>query len=172
MTLSVTETIQTPGADTAARSRRAAAMSEGVAGTLAGIGTAAGEAVSATVSFSSQALHALANAGESAVDGVEDVAVGTWHALEHGAIEVADVAEAGWSGLKAGLTGLEHVGEAVVGAVEEGASEAATATKAVAKQIGHYAEVGLQATGEAVSEIASGTVMAAAAGGKALMAIL
>ena len=172
MTLSVTETIQAPGSDTAARARRATPASDGVASTLASIGTAAGEAVSATVAFSSQALHALEHAGETAVEGVEDVAVGAWHAVEHAATEVADVAEAGWTGLKAGLAGLEDAGEAVAGAVEDGVSEAVSAGKAAARQIGHYAEVGLQATGEAVSEVASGTVMAAAAGGKALMAIL
>jgi phage-related protein len=172
MTLSVTETIQAPGSDTAAHARRANPASEGVASTLASIGTAASEAVSATVSFSSQALHALEHAGQTAVEGVEDVAVGAWHAVEHAATEVANLAEAGWTGLKAGVAGLENAGEAVAGAVEDGVSEAVSGTRTVARQIGHYADVGLQATGEAVSEIASGTVMAAAAGGKALMAIL
>lgn len=172
MTLSVTETIQAPGSETAARARRATPASEGVAAAFASVGTAASEAVGATVSFSSQALHALEHAGESAVEGVGDVAVGAWHAVEHAATEVADVAEAGWTGLKAGVAGLESAGEAVVGAVEEGVSDAVSAGKTVARQIGHYAEVGYHATGEAVSEIASGTVLAAAAGGKALMAIL
>jgi phage-related protein len=172
MTVSLNETIQAVAPDTSSRTRRPAPASEGVASTLASIGTAAGEAVSATVSFSSQALHALEHAGETAVEGVEDVAVGAWHAVEQAASEVADAAEAGWRGLKAGVAGLESAGEAVAGAVEDGVSEAVSGTRTVARQIGHYAEVGLQATGEAVSEIASGTVMAAAAGGKALMAIL
>ena len=172
MTLSIKETIQTPAADTAARPRRGSAASDGVAGTIAGLGATASAAVSSTVSFSSEALHALAHAGESAVDGVEDVAVGSWHAIEGAAAGVADVAEAGWAGLKAGVVGLEHAGEAVVGAVETGASEAAAGAAAVGRQIGHYAEVGFHATGDALSEVASGTVMAAAAGGKALVAIL
>jgi len=42
----------------------------------------------------------------------------------------------------------------------------------VGKALGHYAEVGLSATGDALSEIASGTVMAAAAGGKAIAAMI
>ena len=172
MTLSVTETIQTPGADISARARRTSTAAEGVESTLASVGTAACDVVSATVSFSSRALHALEHAGEVAVEGVEDLAVGAWHAVEHAATEVEDVAEAGWNGLKAGLCGLESAGEAVVGAVEEGASAVASGTKTVARQVGHYAEVGYNATGEALSEIASGTVMAASAGGKALMAIL
>ena len=172
MTLSVSETIQAPGAETSARARRATPASDGVTAAFASLGAAASDAASATVSFSSQALHALEHAGERAVDGVEDVAVGAWHAVEHAATEVADVAEAGWTGLKAGLSGLENAGSAVAGAVEGGVSEAVAATKTVARQIGHYAEVGCHATGEAVSEVASGTVMAAAAGGKALMAIL
>ena len=172
MTVSLTETIQCPAADTAARSRRGAPASTGVEAAFAGVGTAASDAVSASVAFSSQALHALEHAGEVAVDGAEDLAVGAWHAVEHAATEVADVAEAGWNGLKAGLAGLEHAGEAVAGAVEDGASAVYSGSKTVARQIGHYAEVGLSATGEAVSEIASGTVMAASAGGKALLSIL
>jgi len=172
MSVSLTETIQSPAADTSTRARRTSTASDGLTSTLADLGTAASDAVSATVSFSSRALHALEHAGESAVDGVEDVAVASWHAVEGAATGVADVAEAGWTGLKAGVAGLEHAGEAVVGAVEAGASEAASATAAVGRQIGHYAEVGFHATGDALSEVASGTIMAAAAGGKALMAIL
>jgi hypothetical protein len=143
MTVSLTETIQAPAADTAARPRRSAPEATGVEAAFASVGTAASDAVSATVSFSSQALHALEHAGEVAVDGAEELAVGAWHAVEHAATEVADVASAAYTG-----------------------------GKTVAGQIGHYAEVGLSATGEAVSELASGTVMAASAGGKALMSIL
>ena len=44
--------------------------------------------------------------------------------------------------------------------------------RTVGQALGHYAEVGLGATGEALSEQASGTVMAASAGGKAIAALL
>jgi len=172
MTLSVTESIQAPGSETSARARRPAPACDGVAAAFASLGTAASDAVGATVSFSNQALHALAHAGEAAAGGVEDVALGAWHAVEHAATEVADVAEAGWTGLKAGLSALESAGAVVAGAIEGGVSETVAATQTVARQLGHYAEVGLHATGEAVSEVASGTVMAASAGGKALGAIL
>ena len=172
MTLSVTESIQTPGSGTSARARRPAPHSDAVSTSFASLGTAASDAVGATVSFSGRALHALEHAGEAAVDGVEDVAVGAWHAVEDAATDLADVAGAGWSGLKAGLAALESAGAAVAGAVEEGVSGTVAATQTVARQLGHYAGVGLQATGDAVSEVASGTVMAAAAGGKALMAVL
>ena len=168
MTVSLTETIQAPAADTASRTRGPTPLAEGVESALASVGTAASEAASATVSFSSQALHALEHAGEMAVDGAESLAVGAWHAVEHAATEVADVAEAGWDGLKAGLSGLESAGEAVA----DGASALYSGSKTVAKQIGHYAEVGLEATGAAVSDVASGAVMAASAGGKALMSII
>ena len=172
MTLSVTESIQAPGSETSARARRPAPASDGVAASFASLGTAASDAVSATVSFGSQALHALEHAGEATIDGVEDVALGAWHAVEHAATEVADVAEAGWTGLKAGLSALESAGAAVAGAVEDGVSGTVAATQTVARQLGHYAEVGFRATGDAVSEVASGAVMAAAAGGKALVAVL
>jgi len=143
MTVTLTETIQTPGADAAAHGRRVAPTGAGVEAALSSVGTAASDAVSATVAFSGQALHALEHAGEVAVEGVEDLAVGAWHAVE-----------------------------AAAGAVEDGASAVCSGSKTVARQLGHYAEVGLSATGQAVSEIASGAVMAASAGGKALLSIL
>jgi len=113
--------------------------------------------VSATVAFSGEALHALEQAGEFVVDGAEDLAVGAWHGLEHGAQAV------------------EHVGEVVADAVETGAreiSEIAETAVAAGKQLAHYAAVGAHATGEAVSDVASGTVMAASAAGKTLMALV
>jgi len=122
---------------------RAEAAGAGVAATLGGIATATTGGVSATVSFSGQALHALEQAGESVVVGVEDVAIGAWRALERAAC------------------GVEHVGEEIV-----------AAGKTVGKELGHYAAVGLSATGEAVSEVASGSVMAAAAVGKGIAALI
>jgi len=133
---------------------RAEAAGTGVAATLAGIATAATEGVSATVSFSGQALHALEQAGESVIQGVEDTAVGAWHALQRTASEA------------------EHVGEEIVDAISEGAHEIVATGKTLGKELGHYAAVGLSATGEAVSEVASGTVMAAAAVGKGIAALL
>ena len=133
---------------------RISTSSEGVGATLGNIAEAAVGGVSATVSFSGMALHALEHAGEAVVDGVEDLALGAWHAVEGAALKV------------------EQMGEAVVGAVETGAHEIATTAKAVGKELGHYAAVGAETVGEGVSELASGTVLAASATGKTLMALI
>jgi hypothetical protein len=125
-----------------------------VGSTLSSVANAAVEGVSASVSFSGKALHALEQAGEAVVDGVEDVAVGAWHAVQNTAAEV------------------RHIGEVVVDAVEDGVQDVVSATKSAAQELGHYAAVGMQAVGEGVSELATGTVMAASAGGKTLMALL
>ena len=166
--MSITPVSSSTTSTTSSRTERSGAAEAGVAATLAGIATAAGDGVSATVSLSSKALHALEHAGEEAVDavvdggrsvagatsslvdGVEDVAVGAWHAAQGAAHE------------------LEHAGEAVANAIGEGVQEVVS----VGKALGHYAAVGLSATGEALSEVASGTVMAAAAGGKAVAAMI
>lgn len=126
----------------------------GVGSTLSSVANAAVDGVSATVSFTGRALHALEQAGEAVVDGVEDVAGGAWHAVQNTA------------------AGVEHVGAVVVDAVENGAREVACAAKSAAQGLGHYAAVGLETVGEGASELASGTVMAAAAGGKTLMALI
>jgi hypothetical protein len=136
------------------RTERSDAATAGVGATLAGLATAATEGVSATVSFSGKALHALEQAGEATVDGIEDAAIGAWHAVQHAA------------------TGAQHVGEAIVDAVSDGVGEIVSTAKSVGKELGHYAEVGLSATGEAMSEVASGTVMAASAVGKTLSAMI
>jgi hypothetical protein len=122
--------------------------------TLPSVASAAVDGVSATVSFSGKALHALEQASEAVVDGVEDVAVGAWHAAQNTAAEVS------------------HVGTVVVDAVEDGVHDVVSATKSAAQELGHYAAVGMQAVGEGVSELASGAVMAASAGGKTLMTLL
>ena len=134
------------------RAQPAAVASPG--STMAGIvgGVAAG--VSATVAFSGEALHALEQAGEFVVGGAEDLAVGAWHGLEHGAQAVA------------------QAGEAIADTVETGAKEIAETAVAAGKQLAHYAAVGAHATGEAVSDVASGTVMAASAAGKTIMALI
>lgn len=133
---------------------RIATSSEGVGATLANVAEAAAGGVSATVSFSGMALHALEHAGEAVVDGVEDLAIGAWHAV-HGAAQK-----------------VEQMGEAVVDAVETGAHEIATTAKTVGRELGHYAAVGAETVGEGVSELASGTVLAASATGKTLMALI
>jgi hypothetical protein len=133
---------------------RVGAAPSGVGSTLSSLANAAVDGVSASVSFSGKALHALEQAGEAVVDGVEDVAVGAWHAVQ------GTVAEAG------------HVGEVVVDAVEDGVRDVVSATKSAAQELGHYAAVGMQAVGEGVSELVSGTVMAASAGGKTLMTLV
>jgi hypothetical protein len=126
----------------------------GVGATLPGAASAAVDGVSATVSFSGKALHALEQVGEAVVDGVEDAAVGAWHAAQNTAAEVG------------------HVGAAAIDAVESGVHNVVSATKSVAQELGHYAAVGMQAVGDGVSELASGAVMAASAGGKTLMTLL
>jgi hypothetical protein len=130
----------------AARTQAAAATSTGTGSTLAGV--AAG--VSATVAFSGEALQALERAGEFVVGGAEDLALGAWHGLE----------------------AAEHGGAAVVDAVETGANKIAGLAVAAGKQLAHYAAVGAHATGEAVSDVASGTVMAASAAGKTILSLV
>jgi len=122
----------------------------GASATLDNMAQAAVDGVSATVSFSGKALHALEHAGELVVDGAEDLARDAWH------------------GVEAAASAAGHV----VDAVETGAHQIASTARSVATQLGHYASIGLHATGEAVSEAASGTVMAASAAGKTLMTVL
>ena len=50
--------------------------------------------------------------------------------------------------------------------------EIVSTAKSAASELGHYVAVGAHATGEAVSELASGTVMAASAGGKTIAAMI
>ena len=126
----------------------------GVTSTLSSVANAAVDGVSATVSFSGRALHALEQAGEAVVDGVEDVAVGAWHAVQDTAVEAG------------------HVGAVVAHAVEDGVGDVYSAAKSTAQELGHYAAVGMQTVGDGVSELATDTVMAASAGGKTLMALL
>jgi hypothetical protein len=134
--------------------RPQASAASGAGSTLDSIAEGVVSGVSATVAFSGEALHALEQAGELVVDGAEDLAVGAWHGLEHGAQAV------------------EHVGEVVVDAVETGAREIAETAVAAGRQLAHYAAVGAHATGEAVSDVASGTVMAASAAGKTIMSLI
>lgn len=140
--------------DRTALSERIGTTQPSAGSTASGIVGAIAAGVSATVSLSGEALHALERTGEMVVDGVEDLALGAWH------------------GVQAAASGIEHVGEAVVDAVEGGVQEVVSATKTAASELGHYAAVGAHATGEAVSELASGTVMAASAGGKTIAAMI
>ena len=134
--------------------RSQAATATGTGSTLAGFAAGLAAGVSATVAFSGEALHALEQAGEFVVGGAQDLVVGAWHGLAHGA------------------QAAEHAGEIVADAVETGAQEIARTAVAAGRQLAHYAAVGAQATGEAVSDVASGTVMAAAAAGKTVMALI
>ena len=127
-------------------SERIETASDGASSALGSIADAAADGVSATVSFSGEALRALEDAGAAVLDGAKDLATGTWHAVESAALEVEDV------------------GSAVAGKVGAG-------VKTVAEEIGHYAEVGLKAAGAAATDIASGAVMAASAVGKSLGSI-
>jgi len=133
-------------------SERIETSKTGANSTLTNMAEAAADGVSATVSFSGKALHALEQAGETVVDGAEDLAIGAWHAVQ------------------AAVLGVEHAGESVVGTIETGVHDVVSATVSAAQQLGHYAAVGLQATGEAASEVASGSVLAASAVGKTVMA--
>jgi hypothetical protein len=126
----------------------------GPSSTLSTLAEAAVDGVSATVSFSGKALHALEWAGEMAVDGAEGLALGAWH------------------GAQALASDVEHAGEAVADAVEAGVREVVATARSAASELGHYAAVGMHATGEAVSDVASGGVMAASAVGKTVMALV
>ena len=167
-----TITTGTPSTASSPPSARAESVTAGVTAALAGVAAAAGDGVSAAVSLSGKALHALAQAGETAVNatvaGGRTVASTATSMLS----EVEDLAVGAWHAAQSAAHGIEHAGEAVVDAVVDGAHEAASTAESVGKALGHYAEVGLSATGDALSEVASGTVMAAAAGGKAIIAML
>jgi len=152
--VSVHETFQTSHGDRAAPAVADAGVCSTLAGIAAGVVTGIEDGVSATVSFSGKALHALEQAGEAAVGDVEELAIGAWHGLEHGAQAVEDI------------------GQAVGSVVASGAHEIARTAWSAGKELGHYAQVGLSATGTAISEVASGTVMAASAGGRGLIAML
>lgn len=133
---------------------------------------AASNAVGTTVTLSSEGLKALELAGKAAVDvveaggkqigsagaafvhGVEDVAVGAWHAVEHVAGEATHLAEEGWDEVVAGAKEAKKVGAAAVAAVETGAEKLVSATTDIA------------------SSAASSAVFVAGAGGKTLRAAL
>ncbi len=121
-----------------------------VGSTFSDLARAAVDGVSATVSFSGEALHALEQASDVLVDGFEDVAVGAWHTVQKATAEIG------------------QVGQVAVDALEDVAHDVASATKSAAQELGHYVEVGMQTVGEGVSELASGAVMAASAGGQIL----
>jgi hypothetical protein len=74
-------------------------------------------------------------------DVVAELAVGARHALQH----------------------AEHAGEGLADAVGEGVHEVVATARSIGKELAHCAEVEFHATDEAISEVASGTVMAAAA---------
>lgn len=131
-------------------SERVETTDHGAGSTLNRVAEAAVDGVSATVSFSEKALHALEHAGELVVDGAEGLALGAWH------------------GVQAAASAAVHVADAV----EAGAHEIAATAKSAASELGHYASVGMHATGEAVSEVASGGLMAASAVGKTVMALV
>jgi hypothetical protein len=136
------------------RADAGATTSSSSTSTLGSIAEGVVAGVSATVAFSGEALHALEQAGEFVVGGAEDLAIGAWHGLQHAA------------------AAAEHAGEVVVDAVETGAHEIAQTAVAAGRQLAHYAEVGAHATGEAVSDVASGTVMAASAAGKTIASMI
>lgn len=156
MSITPLTTSSSASANTSGRSelpehgRSQAATATGTGSTLAGFAAGLAAGVSATVAFSGEALQALEHAGEFVVGGAQDVAVGAWHGLE----------------------AAEHGGAAVVDAVEAGAMEIAGAAVAAGKQLAHYAALGAHATGEAVSDVASGTVMAASAAGNAILSLI
>ncbi len=154
MTIAAITPNATSSASDSSRSERAERTGEGVGAAAAHVAEAVVDGVSATVSFSGKALHALEEAGEFVLGGAQDLAVGAWHGLEQAAHTA------------------EHVGEAVVDAVETGAHEIAETAVTAGKQLAHYAAVGAHATGEVVSDVASGTVMAASAAGKTIMALV
>ena len=60
----------------------------------------------------------------------------------------------------------------MLGGAEDLAVGAWHVAKSVAAEVGHYAEVALETTGDAVSDVASSAVFVAAAGGKALRALI
>ncbi len=157
-------------------SERNGAVETGVGATLmgvaAGIATGIEDGVSATVSFSGKALHALEQAGESAVDAVVDGGSRLAGTVKTIAGDAEDLAVDAWHGLEHGAQFAEDVGAAVGSAVASGAEEIGTATWKAGKELGHYAQVGLVATGNALSEVATGTVMAASAAGRNLIALL
>lgn len=131
-------------------SERIETAGRGAGSALNSVAATAVGGVSATVSFSERALHALEHAGELVVDGAQDLALGAWH------------------GVQAAASAAVHVADAV----EAGAREIAATAKSAATELGHYASVGMHATGEAVSEVASGGVMAASAVGKTVLALV
>lgn len=151
---------------------RAEPVTCGVATALAGAAAAASDGVSATVSLSGRALLALQQAGSTAVDATVaggKTVVSTATSLVG---EVEDIAVGAWHTAQSAAHGIEHAGEAVVDAIVDGAQEVVSTAETVGKALGHYADVGLTATGDALSEVASGALMVAAAGGKAIGAML
>jgi hypothetical protein len=144
----------TPVSNMATRAERPDANTSVLGSTLSTVADSAAAGLSATVSFSGKALHALEQAGEAVVEGVEDLAVGAWHGVESAA------------------RATEHAGEAVADAIGDGIHEVVADVKTAARDVGHYAAVGLETLGDATSELASGSVLAASAVGKTVMAMV
>jgi len=120
--------------------------------TLSDIASAVAEGVSATVTFSGKALQAAESAGGLVARSAEDLAVGAWHALHVAAVRAE-------CGVKAGAD-----------EIEQGAGEVLGTLKVVGKEAGHYAAVALDTLGEGLSDVSTGAVMAASAGGQILRA--
>ena len=122
--------------------------------TLSDIASAVVAGVGSTVTFSGKALQAAESAGGVVAHCVEDLAVGTWHALHVAAVRAEH-------GVMAGANEVEQGAGAMVGTLQ-----------IVGKEAGHYAAVALDALGEGLSEVSTGAVMAASAGGQMLRALL
>lgn len=95
-----------------------------VAGGVADVGAAVGDAASATVSFSTRALQALTDGGMAVVHGVEsvaaypfelaaDAAMGVGHAVESGIQLVSDGVSAAINGVEAVANGVANAAQAV-----------------------------------------------------------
>lgn len=159
-----------------ARAASAETPATGVGATLSAMATAASDGVSATISLSDSALKALAQVGESAVEGVidgstsvssaartvlssaEDLAVGVWKSARDAVTSVGDLAESGWSDLKSTIASIEDTGGSVIDKIEDGFDDVVSASKATASAASHYAGVALDATTDVVSGITLGSV--------------
>ena len=138
--------------------------------------TAASDGASATLTLSEDALKALAQIGESAIEGVMDgstsvsaaaksvlsgarsLATGVWDGARDAATGVGHLAESAWSELKSGLASLEDAGGTVIDKIEDGLEEVASTTRATASAAGHYAALALDAVGDVVSDATLGSV--------------
>jgi len=134
-----------------------------IAAGVGDVGAAVGDAASATVSFSTRAMQALANGGMAVVHGVEDAVAFPFEMAADAAADVAHVVEGGVdlvsSGVSAAISGVEAVAHGAAAAVH---AVAVDLPEAIASDVSGVTQAAL---GDATTVAGAAAGVAALTGG-------